>query len=89
VKTKKAIKRDDGSLEVSEDYELKRVPMGGKELIVGGAVVYDKQRLHRNQPTQIRARTADAQIQSFISEYRKIAQSYKVVSTQENCEIAE
>jgi len=65
VKTKKAIKHDDGSLEVSEDYELKRIPMGGKELIVGGAVVYDKQRLHRNQPTTIRAETATAEIQSF------------------------
>ena len=89
LKVKKAIQHDDGSVEISEDYELKRVPMGGKELIVGGAVVYDKQRLHRNQPTQIRAETADAQIQSFISEYRKIAQSYKIVSTQENSEVAE
>lgn len=89
VKTKKAIKRDDGSLEVSEDYELKRIPMGGKELVISGATVYDKQRLHRNQPTTIRAETATAEIQSFISEYRKIAQSYKVVATQENSEVIE
>ncbi len=53
VKTKKAVKHDDGSLEVAEDYELKRVPMNGKDLIVGGAVVYDKRQLHRNQPTAI------------------------------------
>ena len=53
VKTKKAIKRDDGSLEVSEDYELKRIPMGGKELVISGATVYDKRQLHRNQPTAI------------------------------------
>ena len=89
VKTKKAVKRDDGSLEVSEDYELKRIPMGGKELVISGATVYDKQRLHRNQPTTIRAETANAEIQSFISEYRKIAQSYKVVATQENSEVIE
>jgi len=89
VKTKKAIKHDDGSLEVSEDYELKRVPMGGKELVISGATVYDKQRLHRNQPTQIRVETADAQIQSFIDEYRKISRSYKLISTQENSEVAE
>ena len=89
VKTKKAIKHDDGTLEVSEDYELKRVPMGGKELVISGATVYDKQRLHRNQPTQIRAETATAQIQAAINEYRKIAQSYKVVSTQENSEAVE
>ncbi len=53
VKTKKAIKHDDGSLEVAEDYELKRIPMGGKELVISGATVYDKQRLHRNQATTI------------------------------------
>ncbi len=80
---------ENGDYRVTKDGKLIRVPMGGKELVISGATVYDKQRLHRNQPTQIRAQTADAQIQSFISEYRKIAQSYKVVSTQENCEIAE
>ena len=89
VKTKKALKHDDGSLEVAEDYELKRVPMNGKDLIVGGAVVYDKQRLHRNQPTTIRAETATAQILASIEKYRKLSQSYKVVSTQENSEVVE
>lgn len=89
VKTKKAIKHDDGSLEVSEDYELRRIPMNGKDLIVGGAVVYDKRQLHRNRPTQIQAQAADVQIKSFINEYRKLSQSYKVVSTQENCEVVE
>ena len=87
VKIKTATKKSNGDMEVSEDYELKRIPMTGKDLIVGGAVVYDKQRLHRNQPTQIQAKTADAEIQSFIREYREIARSYKekqvkVVSTQ-------
>ena len=89
VKTKKAIQNDDGKLEVSEDYELKRIPMGGKELVISGATVYDKQRLHRNQPTQIQAQVADAQIKSFINEYRKLSQTYKVVSTQENSEVVE
>ncbi len=87
VKTKKAIKHKDGSVEVIEDHELKRVPMGGKELVISGATVYDKQRLHRNQPTQIQSQAADAQISSFIREYRKLFQSYNVVSTQENCEV--
>jgi len=87
VKIKTATKKSNGDMEVSEDYELKRIPMTGKDLIVGGAVVYDKQRLHRNQPTQIQAQAADAEIQSFLREYREIARSYKekqvkVVSTQ-------
>jgi len=78
---------ENGDYRVSKDGKLIRVPMGGKELVISGATVYDKQRLHRNQPTQIQAQAADAQIQSFIDEYRKISQSYKekqvkVVSTQ-------
>ncbi len=87
VKVKKAIKHEDGSMEVAEDYELKRIPMGGKELVISGATVYDKQRLHRNQPTQIQSQAADAQIKSFIKEYREIYRSINVVSTQENCEV--
>jgi len=70
VKTKKAVKRDDGSLEVSEDYELKRVPMGGKELVISGATVYDKRQLHRNQPTSI----------SDNQDSRKLAEVWKELS---------
>ena len=87
VKTKKATKKNNGDMEVYEGSELRRIPMNGKDLIVGGAVVYDKRQLHRNRPTQIQAQAADAEIQSFIREYREIARSYKekqlkVVSTQ-------
>ena len=67
VKTKKAIKHDDGSLEVAEDYELKRIPMGGKELVISGATVYDKRQLHRNQPTSI----TDKQDSRLLSEICK------------------
>ena len=76
VKTKKAIKHDDGSLEVSEDYELKRVPMGGKELTISAATAYDKQRLHRNEPTSIRADSTSAQ--SKIDYFEKIERDYQL-----------
>ncbi len=88
VKTKKAIKHEDGSLEVSEDYELKRVPMGGKELVISGGVGFDKRRLHRNQATQIHGQSADSQIKDAIAGYLKLYQRNRVVSTQENCEVA-
>ena len=53
VKTKKAIKHDDGSLEVSEDYELKRVPMSGRDLAVVGGIKEDKARVALGQATSI------------------------------------
>ena len=53
VKTKKAIKHDDGSLEVSEDYELKRVPMPGRDLNITSGTVQDKRRTQLNLPTSI------------------------------------
>ena len=71
VKTKKAIKHEDGSLEVAEDYELKRVPMGGKELVISGATVYDKRQLHRNQPTSIKSESSS--LESLTKTFEEIA----------------
>ena len=53
IKTKRAIKHDDGSLEVAEDYELKRVPMPGRDLNITGGTVQDKRRTQLNLPTSI------------------------------------
>ncbi len=86
VKTKKAIKHDDGSLEVAEDYELKRIPMGGKELVISGATVYDKRQLHRNQATAISGKSED--MKALANEFAKLSdemyreRNKKVVSTQ-------
>ncbi len=44
----------DGDFRVGKDGKLLRVPMSGRDLVIAGATVYDKQRLHRNQPTSIR-----------------------------------
>ena len=90
VKTKKAIKNEDGSLEVSEDYELKRIPMGGKELVISGATVYDKQRLHRNQPTSIITKDTP-NLDAMVKKFEAIADAYnerqaRVVSVQEKSE---
>ena len=46
---------DNGDYRVNKDGSLIRVPMGGRDLVIAGATVYDKQRLHRNQPTSIKS----------------------------------
>jgi len=53
VKTKKVIEHDDGSSEVVEDYELKRVPMPGRDLNITSGTVQDKRRTQLNLPTSI------------------------------------
>jgi len=50
VKTKKVIEHDDGSSEVVEDYELKRVPMPGRDLNITSGTVQDKRRTQLNLP---------------------------------------
>ena len=77
---------DNGDFRVGKDGELIRVPMGGKELVISGATVYDKQRLHRNQATSIRTDTNHQE--SILKFLEQISDSYheqqaRVVSTQE------
>jgi len=63
--------------------------MGGKELVISGATVYDKQRLHRNQPTAISGKSES--MNSLAQEFRKLSQQWEekqvnVVATQEESE---
>jgi len=69
------------------EHVIKRVKPSGKDSMVISGISQDKARVQLNLPTQIQAQAADAQIQSFIKEFREISQSYKekqvkVVSTQ-------
>lgn len=43
-----------GDYRVGKDGKLIRVPMSGRDLVIAGATIYDKQRLHRNEPTSIK-----------------------------------
>jgi len=94
LKVKKAIKHDDGSVEVSEDYELRAEPMKGRDLAVVTGIVQDKAMRGMGLPTHIH-QSSDAQRKSFIEEFREIHRSFyeekqvKVVSTQENAEVIE
>ena len=69
------------------EHVIKRVKPSGKDSMVISGISQDKARVQMNLPTQIQAQAADAQIKSFIDEFREISQSYKekkvrVVSTQ-------
>ena len=66
---------DNGDYRVTKDGKLIRVPMGGKELVISGATVYDKQRLHRNQPTAITGKAET--LNSLAKQFDQLAQSYK------------
>ena len=46
-----------GDYRVNKDGKLIRVPMSGRDLVIAGATVYDKQRLHRKEPTSIKGDT--------------------------------
>ena len=70
-----------------EKHVIKRVRPTGKDSMVMSGISQDKATRGMGLPTQIHAQSADAQIQSFIEEFRQAAQSYrekqaKVVSTQ-------
>ena len=77
VKTKKAIKHDDGSLEVSEDYELKRVPMPGRDLNITGGTVQDKRRTQLNLPTSISSsQNSQDQLKAVMDDLLGAAKAY-------------
>ncbi len=72
---------------IKNEYVTKRVKPSAKDSMVISGISQDKAARGMGLPTQIHAQAADAQIKSFIDEFREISQSYKekqvkVVSTQ-------
>ena len=77
VKTKKAIKHDDGSSEVVEDYELKRIPMPGRDLNIASGTVQDKRRTQLNLPTSISSnQNSKDQLKSVMDDLLGAAKAY-------------
>lgn len=74
---------ENGDYRVTKDGKLIRVPMGGKELVISGATVYDKQRLHRNQPTSIGGNIDTRALAEQCKELSRTMRDYRVVSVQE------
>ncbi len=54
--------------------QLVRVPMSGRDLVIGGATVYDKQRLHRNQPTAITDKRDS--LASMVKKFNELADAH-------------
>ncbi len=80
---------ENGDYRVSKDGKLIRVPMGGKELVISGATVYDKQRLHRNQPTAITGSQDNRALSEVCKELSRTMRDHRVVSVQEESEEVE
>jgi len=77
VKTKKVIEHDDGSSEVVEDYELKRVPMPGRDLNITSGTVQDKRRTQLNLPTSISSsQNSQDQLKAVMDDLLGAAKSY-------------
>ncbi len=67
---------ENGDFRVNKEGQLIRVPMGGKELVISGATVYDKRQLHRNQPTNISdSRSSREQLQKVLDKCAAINKS--------------
>ncbi len=86
VKVKRTIKHDDGSMEVSEDYELKRQPMTGKDLTVVAGISYEKRQLHRNQPTAITGSMDTRALAEQCMELSRTMRDHRLVAVQKKSE---
>lgn len=60
---------------LSKLHVKKKVMPSGKDAAVMAAVAFDKRQITLNKPTSITA-SSDKQIQSLISDFRKLSQSY-------------
>ncbi len=71
-----------GDYRVTKDGKLIRVPMGGKELVISGATVYDKRQLHRNHPTAISSSQAsDAALKAVMDKCFELGSPVKQVNS--------
>jgi len=71
-----------GDYRVTKDGKLIRVPMGGKELVISGATVYDKRQLHRNHPTAISSSQAtDKQLKAVLDKCFALGSQVKQVNS--------
>ena len=87
LKVKRTIKHDDGSVEISEDYELRAEPMKGRDLAVVTGITQDKARVQMNLPTSIQGKSTD--MAALANEFRKLSQQWdekKINSIPGDCE---
>ena len=78
---------DSGDFVLNKEGELVRKPMSGRDLVTTGAIVYDKQRLHRNEPTSIQGKSEG--LEALKEKFAQIERDYqmrKVNSIPGECE---
>ncbi len=86
LKVKKVTKRDDGSVEISEDYELRAEPMKGRDLAVVTGITQDKARIQMGLATNITASHDTKSLAEAWKELSRTMRDHRVVSVQEKSE---
>jgi hypothetical protein len=65
-----------GDYILNKEGKLVRKPMSGRDLVTTGAIVYDKQRLHRNQPTAIQGKAEN--LEALKEKFAQIERDYQI-----------
>ena len=86
LKVKKVTKRDDGSVEISEDYELRAEPMKGRDLAIVTGITQDKARVQMGLATNITASHDNRAMLEACKELSRTMRDHRVVSVQEKSE---
>ena len=86
LKVKKVTKRDDGSVEITEDYELRAEPMKGRDLAVVTGITQDKARVQMGLATNITASQDTKSLADAWKELSRTMRDHRVVSVQEKSE---
>ena len=90
LKVKRAIKHDDGSVEISEDYELRAEPMKGRDLAVVSGITQDKARVQMGLATSISSTTQDTRaLTEMWKELSRTMRDHRVVSVQKDSSVQE
>ena len=87
LKVKRAIKHDDGSVEISEDYELRAEPMKGRDLAVVTGITQDKARVQMGLATSISSNQDNRDLAEQCKELSRTMRDHRVVSVQEDSSV--
>lgn len=63
---------DNGDHYVTKDGDHARIPVKLRDVSTASGIAYDKLRLHRNQPTSIKAESADSRLNSLADKVREL-----------------
>jgi len=89
LKVKKVTKHDDGTVEISEDYELRAEPMKGRDLAVVTGITQDKARVQMGLATSISSNQDNRALAEQCKELSRTMRDHGVVSIQKHSSVQE